>query len=262
MCEEESNSSSQTDFDKYLSEITLEEGISSSTSGHELKVSDLQSSPASSHTCILASCAEVTALASCCGLEERCSCISIIYPRGMNADMSTATTSRHQFCGWKHRILPSASSSHITVAQNSDQHPESTSREASKSVASLSKSKLSFNNQPISHKRTDSSKSQIHSYYMLSDKPFLYEFEHHVESASSLDIDKYRKTITYPKMEQKSMFCDGPADMTLSGQCGVQSSSVIKPKLFVLGKTPTTVYTKPVTHVKVSMAIENMTVCS
>lgn len=46
---------------------------------------------------------------------------------------------------------------------------------------------------------------------MNSDKTFLYEFEHHVESASSLDIDKYRKTITYPKMEQKSMLCDGPA---------------------------------------------------
>lgn len=222
-------------------------------SDHELKVSDLQSSPASSNTYILrASCAEVAALTSCCGLEERCSCISATYSRGMNADMSTATTLRHQFCGWEQRMLPSASSSHIIVAQNTDQHLESTSRETSKSTASLSKSKLSFNNQPISYnKRTDSSKSQIRSCYVQSDKTFLYEFEHHVESASSLDIDKYRKTITYPKMEKTSVVCDGLADVTLSGRCGIQSSSVIKPKLFVLGKTPATVYTKPFTYVKV-----------
>lgn len=256
MCEEESNSCSQTDFDKHLSEITLAEEICSSLREHELEVSNrLQSSQASSHTCILASRAEVTALTNCCGMEERCSCISEIYLRGTNVDMSTTLTSRHQFCGWEHRMLPSASSSHIIIAQNSNQCLESTGREASKSATSLSKSKVSLNNQSIGYRRTDFSKSQIHSYYVHSDKTFLYEFEHHVESGSSFDIDKYRKTITYPKMEQKSMLGDGPADMTLwSGRC-VQSSSTIKPKLFVLGKTPATVYTKPLTYVKVSTAL-------
>ena len=186
------------------------------------------------------------------GLDKSC-CCDVKLCLGV-----TESTSRQPFCGWEQRMLPSAGSSHhIIITQNSDQSlgPSSDShRETSKTTnGSFTKSKP-YSHRPISYRRTDS-KSLVRSYIHTEPQAIPYKFEHHIDSDTFLYIDKYRKTITYPRMEQKSMPVSGaaaPGEMMSmwSSRC-VPSPVLIKPKLFVLGEGPTVLRPKPFTRKKV-----------
>lgn len=172
------------------------------------------------------------------------------------------SVARQPFCGWEQRMLPSTGSTHIIFIQNSDQSLDSNGnshRETNKSAnGTFTKSKCSVY-QSTNHKRTDF-RSQVRSYMYSSDsKAILYEFEHHNRGSDiSLHIDKYRKSITYPKMEQKSL----PLTSGMAGYSGGElsllslgsrcvPSSVLKPKLFVLGEGSTASHARPFTCRKV-----------
>lgn len=174
----------------------------------------------------------------------------------------SGSVARQPFCGWEQRMLPSTGSTHIIFIQNSDQSLGSNGnshRETNKSAnGTFTKSKCSVY-QSTNHKRTDF-RSQVRSYMYSSDsKAILYEFEHHNRGSDiSLHIDKYRKSITYPKMEQKSL----PLTSGMAGYSGGElsllslgsrcvPSSVLKPKLFVLGEGSTASHARPFTCRKV-----------
>ena len=188
-----------------------------------------------------------THMNSCPELELqvlRCSCDTICL-----AMAESAGVARQPFCGWEQKVLPSTGSTHIIFSQNSDQSLGSSGscRETNISAnGALTKSKY----QPTNHKRTDF-RPQIRSYLHSSDsRAILYEFEHHKCGDISLyNIDKYRKTITYPKMEQKSIPLSGGVaglgELSLWSGSRCVSSSVLKPKLFVLGEGSTASHTRP-----------------
>lgn len=164
------------------------------------------------------------------------------------------------FCGWEQRMLPSTGSTHVVFSQNSEQRLGSSGnshlRDASRSVnGAFTKSKCSV----YQSARADI-RSHVHSYMHGSDsRAILYQFEHHRGSDISLYIDKYRKSITYPKMEQKSLpgltsgvsgYGGGELSLLpLSSRC--VPSSVLKPKLFVLGEGSTASRERPFTCRKV-----------
>ena len=251
MCEEESDSCAKLEHNNSSKTVSLTPPKLSERTPHTHRHGYFRATalPLSTvHVYSLAPTKEAKAITkhSFC-LDEICCCDSRIYQSpGIN---TAESASRHSFCGWEHRTLHVSSSTHIVIAQRSDQ-----SLGLSKSTSS-NKSKYSSFHIPVSKRTTYSTKSQVRSYiYSEYSKSIQYEFEHHTEGTASLHIDKYRKTITYPKMEQKSLMGNGPAtavEMTLwSGRC-VQSSVVIKPKLFVLGKAPDTLHTRPITCRKV-----------
>ena len=189
-------------------------------------------------------------------LQVKCCCdgrLHLLEPE------SAGSVARQPFCGWEQRILPSIGSTHIIFTQNSDQSLGSggnSHRGASKSANGLStKSKCSIY-QATNHKRPDF-KSQVRSY--SDSKAILYEFEHYRGNDMSLYIDKYRKSITYPKMEQKSLpLTSGMAGCSTVGEPSLwhlsgryAPSSVLKPKLFVLGEGSTVSCARPFTYRKV-----------
>ena len=174
----------------------------------------------------------------------------------------SGSVARQPFCGWEERILPSTGSTHIIFTHNSDQSLGSNGyshRETNRSAnGAFTKSKCSVY-QSTNHKRTDF-RSQVRSYVYSSDsKAILYEFEHQNRgSDTSLYIDKYRKSVTYPKMEQKSL----PLTSGMAGYSGGElsllslgsrcvPSSVLKPKLFILGEGSSASHARPLTCRKV-----------
>ncbi len=164
------------------------------------------------------------------------------------------------FCGWEQRALPCTGSTHIIFTQSSDQSLGSignSHRDANRSAnGTFTKPKCSIY-QSMNQTRTDF-RSHVRSYTHSSDsRAILYEFEHHKGGDISLYIDKYRKSITYPKMERKSI----PLTSGMAGSAGEPlslwsgnrcvPSSVLKPKLFVLGEGSTASHTKSFTYRKV-----------
>jgi hypothetical protein len=210
------------------------------------------SPPSSNHPAISRTTASTN------GLEFQIKCCC----DGLSESVSVA---RQPFCGWEQKSLPPfTGNTHIIFPQNSDQSLESTGNSRGNADRStngaFTKSKCSIY-QSTNHKRTDF-RYQIRLHIHSSDsKAILYEFEHHTDRDSdiSLHIDKYRKSITYPKMEQKSLplTSGGMAGCSansasvggepslwspLGGRC-TTSSSVLKPKLFVLGEGSTRPFT-------------------
>ena len=178
------------------------------------------------------------------GLEFQVKCCCDV---GLHLSESVSVA-RQPFCGWEQKSPPLIGSTHIIFAQNSNQSLESTGNSHRSASGAFTKSKCSIY-QSMNHKRTDF-RYHIRSHMHSGDsKPILYEFEHHIDRGSdiSLYIDKYRKSITYPKMEQKSLpltsgggvtaGCGAGGELSLWGRCG--TSSVLKPKLFVLGECST-----------------------
>lgn len=182
------------------------------------------------------------------GLEFQVKCCC---DGGLHLSEST----RQPFCGWEQKSLPFTGSTHIVFAQSSSQSLESTGSSHRSANGAYTKSKCSIY-QSTNHKRTDF-RCHIRSHMHSGDsKPILYEFEHHTDrdcDISPLYIDKYRKSITYPKMEQKSLPLTSSGGGVAAGGCGAGgelslwsplgsrcgTSSVLKPKLFVLGECST-----------------------
>ena len=273
MCEEESDSCSQLvefsckpDYRRLRAAVT---SPASSTripcgSGYDASCRNLLATGTQQPSIVyaLASTAEARAIISCqSSLEGGCCCDGRVHRLAGSVRASDGSTSisasqkhveRHQFCGWDNKKLPAAvGHSHIVIRPecSSQTGLSSTNSRAADSCGKPSTSSKS-NNSLHQFKRTDSSnnhRSQLRSYIHREAKGNSYKFVHLTEKNDiSLHIDRYRKMVTYPKMEQ-SGGAAAPVEMTLwSGRC-VQSSVVVKPKLFIIGKEPATLHTRPYT---------------
>ena len=258
MCEEEeSDSCSQLGAERPASSHNSRcNGPDEPASGREFPATPTQSSA-------LAATAEVRAIINChSGLEERCCCDTRIHrqlascTRSSDGSSSTATSQkqeRQQLCGWEDRRLPAtfSSASHIITRQSSSSQSLGSNNGRAGQSNKLSTSNKSKNSlqQPINLRRPDSNSNShrlhVRSYLHCDHKGGQYRFEHHTDGDISLHIDKYRKLVTYPRMERHGGATAAPLEMTLwSGRC-VPSSTVVQPKLFVIGKVPSTLHTGP-----------------
>lgn len=205
-------------------------------------------------------------IATCCydGLEfqVRCRCSIRVHQHfKVAADSSSAgrvatlnfTSKQHRLCGWEQRPTPQTlDSNHVIFSsQNSDQnclgsgkntHRYPRMRLSARLSGACLKPKSGLICQSANDRTEFRSSISSNTRSSSNSRRVLYEFEHLNNGEEiSLYIDKYRKSITYPKMGHRSMtpLVDGMGSQNGTGELSVSSgksvlSSAIKPTLLAL----------------------------
>lgn len=163
-----------------------------------------------------------------------CACVCTLQ-NNQNSNNNVMVADLISLCGWENSINPllSSPSSHLISPQNSSQ--SLTSKSSTSSQISYSRScstTKSLKTRASSLGTSSQTKSVVRSY--IEPKPIPYKFEHHDERLIQLHIDRYKKSYTYPNMEQRSQANENQVLLNASSR-RAYSTTLVTPKLYILG---------------------------